>query len=423
VLRGGAGRTGSRVSSARALLLSAIALCALLLAPGASWGQTFPLTNPCPASSLGGTCQPAGITAGPDGNIWFTEENGNRIGRITLGGAITEFPTSSGALPVEIVSAGGRLWFTQLGRTKIGAITTTGTITEYPSGSSLTAPADGITLGPDGALWFTEFSPSTGTSRIGKMATDGTLIDQFTLPSGSGPGDIAVGPDNRLWFTQSNGKIGSISTDGTLGTPYPISGTFSDPSGITASGGGLWFTEHAANQVSRITVTGEVGPITPVGAGPSAIATGPDGYLWFTLELGGKIGRISPGGAPAGEFPASSLGAQPGGITPGPSTDPYSLWYTEFVGNAIGRIATATPGGGSLPPPARPPAGSGTKSTKKKCKVPKLRGLTKKKATRKLKKARCKYRFRGRGRVRSTKPKAGRTTTGRVTVKLKRGRR
>src|SRR6266581_2989335 len=35
---------------------------------------------------------PIGIAAGPDGNLWFTEGGGNKIGRITTAGAITEFP-------------------------------------------------------------------------------------------------------------------------------------------------------------------------------------------------------------------------------------------------------------------------------------------------------------------------------------------
>jgi len=40
---------------------------------------------------------PLWITTGPDGNLWFTEEHGNRIGRITPSGLITEFavPTAS----------------------------------------------------------------------------------------------------------------------------------------------------------------------------------------------------------------------------------------------------------------------------------------------------------------------------------------
>ena len=52
--------------------------------------------------------------------------------------------------------------------------------------------------------------------------------------------------------------------------------------------------------------------------------------------------------------------------------------------------------------------------------MPKLRGLTIKKAQKKLKRAGCKYKFRGKGKVKSTNPKAGRTTTKRVIVKCKR---
>src|SRR5258708_4556113 len=63
---------------------------------------------------------PLDITAGPDGNLWFTEQNGNQIGRITTAGAITEF-----SLPTNC-------------------------------GSSLGCNPRGITAGPDGNLWFTE---------------------------------------------------------------------------------------------------------------------------------------------------------------------------------------------------------------------------------------------------------------------------
>ena len=93
------------------------------------------------------------------------------------------------------------------------------------------------------------------------------------------------------------------------------------------------------------------------------------------------------------------------------------MWFTEKLGNKIGRIATAPP---FVPPPPPPPSPPPVGTTKKKCKVPKLRGLTLKKARKKLKKAGCKYRIRGKGRVKSTVPKAGRTTTKRVTVKCKR---
>ena len=61
--------------------------------------------------------QPTSIVAGPDGNLWFTEFNGgNRIGRITTAGVITEFSTgiTAGALPYGITAGpDGNLWFTE----------------------------------------------------------------------------------------------------------------------------------------------------------------------------------------------------------------------------------------------------------------------------------------------------------------------
>ena len=56
---------------------------------------------------------PCAITAGPDGNLWFTEcnINGNAIGRITTSGVITEFmlPTSGrGYYPLAITPGSRR---------------------------------------------------------------------------------------------------------------------------------------------------------------------------------------------------------------------------------------------------------------------------------------------------------------------------
>src|SRR5688572_14768365 len=55
------------------------------------------------------------ITSGPDGNLWFTEFFGAKIGRITPLGVITEFPlpTPPGVDPLGITAGpDGNLWFT-----------------------------------------------------------------------------------------------------------------------------------------------------------------------------------------------------------------------------------------------------------------------------------------------------------------------
>ena len=108
---------------------------------------------------------PFGITAGPDGNLWFTEFNGNKIGRITTAGVVTEFavPTADSG-PVGITAGpDGNLWFTEE-RNNIGRITTAGAITEFAVPTANSEPF-GITAGPDGNLWFTE----EGGNNIGQL--------------------------------------------------------------------------------------------------------------------------------------------------------------------------------------------------------------------------------------------------------------
>jgi hypothetical protein len=94
-----------------------------------------------------------------------------------------------------------------------------------------------------------------------------------------------------------------------------------------------------------------------------------------------------------------------------------NLWFTEFLGDKVGRIVIAPP---PPPPPPPPPVAP---ARKRACKVPKVKGLSVRKAKKKLKRARCKYRVRGRGFVISTRPRAGKRTTKTVVVRAKRGRR
>jgi virginiamycin B lyase len=280
---------------------------------------------------------PAGITAGPDGALWFTEEAANRIGRITTAGSVTHFtiPTSTSE-PAEITPGpDGRLWFTEFATNKVGAITTSGTIQEFSVPGSGSNP-DGITAGPDGALWFAE----AGSNQIGRITTAGVVTNEYTLPSGSEPGDIDAGPDGRLWFTEAlASKIGAITTTGTI-THYTLT-SGSDPSGITTFGSELWFSEFGRNRIGKITTTGTITEfIVPTAAsGPSGIVPGADGALWFTEANANKIGRITTAGAVTNEFPVPTSASEPDGIAAGLDG---ALWFTEKTGNKIGRLQPDT---------------------------------------------------------------------------------
>lgn len=393
-------------------------LTAILLLPAAARAiDEFPL----PAGS-----NPGGITAGPDGALWFLAEGTNKVHRMTTAGVldppagfpvtITGSNTSLTTLDQLTVGPDGALWFTEPRDNQIGRLTTSGAITEYPLPGVLDQP-EGITVGPDGALWFT----AAGIGKIGRITTAGVFTPTDGFPStglaGSGISDITAGPDGALWFTESTGnQIGRITTGGVI-THFTVPTLASDPSGITPGpGGGLWFAQSAVGQIAQITTGGVINEYPGAGGAPSAIAVGSDGALWFTESdlTANAIGRITTAGVVTNHFPVPTAASEPSDLTAGPDG---ALWFTEFLGDRIGRIETAPP---YVPPPPPPPIPvTPVAPVKTVCTVPKVRGLTVRKAKKKLRRAKCKHRVRGRGRVVWTKPKAGRRTTKTVVVKAK----
>jgi streptogramin lyase len=280
------------------------------------------------------------ITAGPDGNLWFTEfiYNAN-IGRITTAGSVTEFSLPTPFVNPAGIATGpdGNVWFTEpdfdSGLTAlIGRISPAGAITEFPLPNSLSGPND-IAAGPDGNLWFTE--SNINGNKIGRITPTGVLTE-FPIPTAGYPIGIAAGPDGSLWFTEYANKIGRITTAGVI-TEFSTPTAASVPVGITAGpDGNLWFTEAGANKIGRITTAGVITEfsIPTAGSGPEDITAGPDGNLWFTERFANKIGRITPAGVIT-EFPIPTASSEPIGVTSGPDGN---LWFTEFRGNKIGRI-------------------------------------------------------------------------------------
>ena len=169
---------------------------------------------------------PAGITTGPDGNLWYADSRG-KIVRITPAGFITEYPVPVPIAPSGIAAgADGVFWFTEGFAPSIGRISLNGAITEFPLLSSDRRAGTGA-LGPDGNMWFPE-SSQDGLSYWIARITPGGVITEFPIPTESaGAGAITAGPDGNMWFTESGygtnttSKIGRIDLAGSI-TEFPI---------------------------------------------------------------------------------------------------------------------------------------------------------------------------------------------------------
>jgi virginiamycin B lyase len=259
-------------------------------------GMINPTTHAISAFSTPTTGSgPMGITAGPDGNVWFTENGASKIGVInptTL--AITEYATpTAGAGPHDItVGPDGNLWFTENGANKIGVINpTTHVISEFavPTKKHVALSLYGITAGPDGNVWFIEDL----TSKIGMISPTTHAITEYALPPGQ-PLEVVAGPDGNLWFGGSGG-ISKFNPVTHSSTQFALqNGAF----GITVGpDGNIWFAENYASSpknIGRINpTTGAITeyPVLDPLQGPRGITTGPDGNLWFNEHAAGvRIG-------------------------------------------------------------------------------------------------------------------------------------
>jgi hypothetical protein len=149
------------------------------------------------------------IIAGPDGNLWFTDDFNNSIGMIDpTTHAITEYTiaTAPGSPAALMVEPDGNLWFSELGSVSTfapppltlvvfnytGAIAmispTTHAITQVLNLGTNDVPY-GFTAGPDGNLWF--------------LTLTAEEIDQIILPPAAQPQTLgtAVGINSHKGLT------------------------------------------------------------------------------------------------------------------------------------------------------------------------------------------------------------------------------
>ena len=386
---------------------------------------------------------PREIVTGPDDNLWFTDGGG--IGRMTVGGQVTEYALPSPDFAVGIAAAAGRRCVVhrrghqrdrpdhdririhppgtghripdsdrrqcaerdrgRAGRQpvvhggradQIGRITPAGQITEYRVPTTLANPR-GIAAGPDGNLWFTEYD----AHQIGRITPAGQ-ITEYRIPTGTAdPFGIAAGPDGNVWFTEYYpGNIGRILTGAPAASAIAPAVTGSPRRGDQVTCGGEQWADWAGRQPvldapsatppgvqwlldgapiagattrtytlvggeegdelactvaafypvldvtvsatsAGVTVLPPAGPTPvrefPAGAATSGIAAGQDGNLWFTEFNGNAIGRITPAGEIT-RYPVPTSGGKPDGISAGPDGN---LWFAEYGGDKIGRITPA----------------------------------------------------------------------------------
>jgi virginiamycin B lyase len=185
-------RVSNRTAAAKVLRLTTDGTFTEFPIPGGSAKSTTP--------------NPRGVARGPDGAVWFTDSFERLIWRVTTSGVLTSFPSGSGAPSAITAGPDGALWFTAV---QLGRITTTGAVVSLavPSGPNGTA-LGAIAAGADGNLWLTAYDLTRSGGAIVRSTTAGakttTAFPTYTEIDG-----ITRGPDNAIWFTQMDNQTGA----------------------------------------------------------------------------------------------------------------------------------------------------------------------------------------------------------------------
>lgn len=192
----------------------------------------------------------------------------------------------------------------------------------------------------DGGVWYT----AQHAGALGWLDPASGATRHIPLGNGSSPHGVIVGPDGAPWITDS-GLNAIIRVDPQTdrvqrfapppGTPYMNLNTATfDPRGI------LWFTGQAGYYGRLDPVNGEMKVFeAPRGRGPYGICTGADGNVYYASLAGSHIARVDPDTAAAEviEPPTPGQGARRvWGDSQG------HIWVSEWNAGRLGRYHTAT---------------------------------------------------------------------------------
>ncbi len=300
---------------------------------------------------------PGPLTAEPEGALWFIVGSADApvaysIGRMTTSGVVTTYTPAHTfddlyTLPGITGGPDGDLWFTDYWG--LGFTTTSGLITQYEVfDPAHETPAGSIVIGSDGALWFLVLgsgNTSDVTTAIERCTTQFicTHYDQAAAINMTLPYGLAEGSDGAVWFPGTCLCVGRITTDGVI-TSYPVPNELY----TIAAGrdGALWF--GGPGEIVRMTTSGVVTeyPLPNPNAGAGYVANGPGG-IWFVesdvLETDNRLGLMVPLTAsltadPSALKPGDDITLTGSGFAPG---ETVNLLYTSDLGKVLPAAITA----------------------------------------------------------------------------------
>ncbi len=214
------------------------------------------------------------VLVGPNGQFWFAISGG--IAEMSTSGVVTQFPGKPTLRPVKLSS----------GRTATCGVSRATTLEPSPprgfSGRRMVLRVARVgqprLRARTESLWFLG-----GNNAVVRMTLSG-VFTQFQVPTfDAGLTWMTVGPDGALWFTESAyaaNKIGRMTLPATPGPTISVGGVVPVYSTATTIQPGEWVSMYGTNLGPVPSVTWNGNFPTSLG-GTSVTIDGKSAYLWY----------------------------------------------------------------------------------------------------------------------------------------------
>ncbi len=277
-----------------------------------------------------------------------------------------------GGRPEQIVAGlDGNLWYADSTGNQIVRLTPGGVVTRF----DVPTAASGVwgLAAVEGGVAFTE----AAANKVGVMTFDGTFLGEWPVPTANArPLGITVAADGALYFVESHqpgpsqmDRVGRVTAWATPADPafgvtdiaLGVGGrTFTAiVSAAPADTLRLFVSEALSGQLASVRTSlhpsgfsaGFTFDLPVQQSSTNGLAATADA-IWFTEFTGGAVGKLALVGGAIQEWAVPTVNAGPLGITVGPDG---VLWFTEFNKAKVGWIdpdvgvvnERAVPGGGS----------------------------------------------------------------------------
>jgi len=244
-----------------------------------------------------GTASIHSAVPAPDGSVWMTETDSNKLGRWDPNTQkITEYQDyylpgkegtiAGGSKHTVRIDPNGNAWSSGGPLTKFDPETRKFTHFEE------VAFAYDVKPDKNGDVWFTR----SGSNQIGKVDGKTMKVSQWTMPSPkSFPRRMEIASDGMVWIGEFNaGKMARFDPKTETFTEYPLPGPDPTPYSMGFDADGyLWYNSHDMDELARFdTETGKVieFPVPHSEIAMREFFRDAQGRMWYGTNPNNKVG-------------------------------------------------------------------------------------------------------------------------------------